>query len=148
MISRIETTADHPAPKRHAFGAHKTFVGLFGGPLAWYAQLCTGYTLTSWSCVSTAYRSHAPMSGLPWAWSAMVAATLAGVALSLTSLVISWRAYSHTHDEASGDSRHLMEVGEGRTRFLALWGMILGAGFALITSLTAVIFVMLPRCVG
>jgi hypothetical protein len=41
-----------------------------------------------------------------------------------------------------------MEAGAARTRFLALWGALLGGGFALATAITGVAFVTLPRCAG
>ena len=78
----------------------------------------------------------------------MVALLIAGVLVALVACLVSWRAYARTRDEAGGDHRHLIEVGAGRTRFLALWGMLLGAGFAVATSLTAVAFLLVPRCDG
>ena len=46
------------------------------------------------------------------------------------------------------ESDVVMEVGSGRTRFLALWGIFLGAGAAVTIVLTAVAFWVLPRCAG
>jgi hypothetical protein len=36
----------------------------------------------------------------------------------------------------------------GRTRFLALWGTVFGAAFAIAAAFTAVAFFILPRCAG
>jgi hypothetical protein len=72
----------------------------------------------------------------------------AACAIALSAMLVSWRAYKRTEDEGVGDHRHVMEVGSGRTRFLALWGVYLSAGSALVTVLTAVAFVVLPRCAG
>jgi amino acid transporter len=78
----------------------------------------------------------------------MVALLIAGVLVALLAFSVSWRTYARTRKETVGDYRHLIEVGSGRTRFLALWGMLLGAGFAVATSLTAVAFFLVPRCDG
>lgn len=78
----------------------------------------------------------------------MIMLLIAGLLMALAAFAISWRAFERTRDEAGGDQRHLMEVGAGRTRFLALWGMLLGAGFAAATAITAVAFAVLPRCAG
>jgi hypothetical protein len=68
--------------------------------------------------------------------------------IALFALVLSWRAYRRTQNLVLGDARHLMEVGAGRTRFLALWGIVLAAGFSGATAVTTVAFVLLPRCSG
>jgi hypothetical protein len=61
---------------------------------------------------------------------------------------VSWRAYRRTQDEAAGDTANLAESGAGRTRFLSLWGVLLGSAFAVATAMTGVAFLTLPRCAG
>lgn len=78
----------------------------------------------------------------------MVLVMLAAVTVALLSLLISWRAFRHTRSETPGGAAHLSETGSGRTRFLALWGMLLGASFGLATAMSAVAFITLPRCAG
>jgi heme/copper-type cytochrome/quinol oxidase subunit 4 len=41
-----------------------------------------------------------------------------------------------------------MPVDTERTHFLALWGILLGSGFALAVAITAVAFATVPRCAG
>jgi amino acid transporter len=78
----------------------------------------------------------------------MTIALVAGVAMALAALLFSWRAFDRTRRESDGDSPRLSESGDGRARFLALWGMLLGGGFALTTVITAFAFLVLPRCAG
>lgn len=127
---------------------HESFFALFGGPLAWYLQLCAGYALASEPCFRSGGRLQAPVAALQWTWSAMLLSMAAAVAVALVSLTVSWRAYGRTKEEAPGETAHLMEAGAGRTRFLALWGVLLGSGFALATAITGVAFVTMPRCAG
>jgi hypothetical protein len=61
---------------------------------------------------------------------------------------VSWRALQKTKEEVAGSHRHLIEIGSGRTRFLALWGVCFSAGASLVILLTFVGYVVLPRCVG
>ena len=61
---------------------------------------------------------------------------------------MSWRDYQRTQHEDTGEHRDLLEAGAGRTRFLALWGVCLGAGSAVVIVLTALGFFVLPRCGG
>jgi hypothetical protein len=57
-----------------------------------------------------------------------------------------WRAYRRTKPENGGDLD--LEIGVGRSHFLALWGICMGAGSALFIIVTAAAFFVLPRCAG
>jgi Na+-driven multidrug efflux pump len=117
---------------------HESFFALFGGPLAWFIQLTASFALVSQMCLRGGERT----------WTAMIAVTVAACLIALLATLVSWRAYARTKDEKAGDHRHVLEVGSGRTRFLALWGVMLGAGSAMAIALTAVAFFVLPRCAG
>jgi hypothetical protein len=78
----------------------------------------------------------------------MVVMLIASVFIAIAAFFAAYRNFRRTRDEGHGDHAHLMEVGAGRTRFVALWGMMLGAGFAVATVIDAVAFVVLPRCAG
>ncbi len=78
----------------------------------------------------------------------MVAFLVAGVVIALAALWTAQRNFVQTRAEGPGDPAHLVEVGSGRSRFMALWGMLLGGGFALATVIDAVAFLVLPRCAG
>jgi hypothetical protein len=136
------------APQAQHVKAHESLFGLLGGPIAWYLQLCGGYALASEPCFRSGHRSLAPPPSLHWTWPAMILLMTAAVAIALMSLLVSWRTFKRTRQEAGGDAHQLMEVSAGRTRFLALWGMLLGSGFALAAAITAVAFVTVPRCAG
>jgi amino acid transporter len=138
----------HPAPLRHRVSLVEAAFSVLAGPLAWFVQLCAGYALATWPCFPEDHRTLIPQSGYLWSFPLMVALLIAGVLVALGAFAVSWRTYARTRDEAGGDHQHLIEVGVGRTRFLALWGMLLGAGFAVATSLTAIAFLLVPRCDG
>jgi hypothetical protein len=138
----------HPAPHASKVKLHKSFFALFGGPIAWLAQLCGGYALATQPCFTDGTRVAEPLPNAQWTWPAMVALMVLAVAVSLIALAVSWRALRRTRNETHGDEQHLMETGSGRTRFLALWGVVLGGGCALATALTAVGFIILQRCAG
>ena len=138
----------HPAPKRHAVRLHESFFALFGGPIAWFVQLNVGFALASQPCFRNGERTVMPQWMPDWTWEAMIALMILACAVALLAALVSWRAWARTGDEAAGDHRHVLEVGSGRTRFLALWGVVLGTGSALATALTAVAFFFLPRCAG
>jgi hypothetical protein len=138
----------HPAPQRHRVSAFESVFGLLGGPLAWFVQLCAGYTLASWPCFPLDEHRFLPQGGYGWTWDAIVIVSLAAVVVALAAFVVSRRIFNRTRDEGHGGDKHLLEVGSGRTRFLAVWGMVLGIGFAVTTAMTAMAFFLLPRCAG
>lgn len=138
----------HPAPHASRVSPGESFFGLFAGPLAWVVQLYGGYALANQPCFRGGTPAAAPSPALEWTWPAMVALTVVAVAVSLIAFGVSMRAFNRARNETHGGPHHVMEVGAGRTRFLALWGMVLGAGFALAAAITAVAFIAVPRCTG
>lgn len=147
MNARDTALTHHPAPHRDRVMNIESAFGLLGGPAGWFLQLCAGFALASGPCFTAGTRVTA--SGAPpWAWPTMIAASIVGVLLGVAALLVSWRIFQRTKQEMIGDHRHLIETGSGRTRFLALWGVLLGAGFALATLLTFVAFTTVPKCVG
>lgn len=148
MRSPEASAGQHPAPHAERVSLLESFFGMFAGPLAWLIQLSCGYALASAPC----FRSGSPAPMLPpgsrWTWPAMLALTAAAVAVSLVAFFLSLRAFHRTRHETGGDSHHLMESGTGRTRFLALWGMVLGVAFAVAAAITGVAFATVPSCAG
>ena len=138
----------HPAPQRDAVPSWLAAFMLFTGPLAWFIQFCVGVTLTDWPCFPKIDRHIAPVEGYHWAGAAALAVVLLCALLSIASGFVSWRALQKVADEKPGGHAHLIETGHGRTRFIALWGTILGASFtvAILTALAG--FAMVPRCLG
>lgn len=148
MSADHRALSHHPAPHRYRVASASIAFGVLGGPLAWFVQVCAGYALASAPCFADAQRKAQPLAHLRWTWPAMIALLIGCVGVALAAFAVSYRSYARTCDESGGDQHHLMEVGAGRTRFLALWGLLLGAGFAVATALTAVAIVVLPRCSG
>jgi len=138
----------HPAPQRERVSAFSSAFGLLGGPLAWFVHLCAGYGLASWSCFPKDQRGVAPLVGASWSGPVMVALLIAGVVIASASFLVAWRNFNKTRGEGEGEQGHVSEVGVGRTRFIALWGMLLGGGFAVATLLDVAAFLVLPRCAG
>lgn len=140
----------HPtpvSPRRTALSAVIVFA-LIAGPLAWFAQVCVGYALSTWPCYPNDRPMVAPLSGYEWTSLTLKLLHVIVIALALVAFIAGWISLRRTRAEAGGDELHLMEVGNGRTRFLALWGMLLGAAFTVTSVLTAFSQMVLPRCSG
>jgi hypothetical protein len=148
MSARHEALPQHPAPHRERVSGLELAFAVAGGPVAWFIQFTAGYALASWPCFPGDHRMQFPMDGYVWSFPAMVVIMTAGVVIGVAALWVAWGAFQRTREEGPGDHRHLLDAGVGRTRFLALWGVVLGSGFALASLITGVAFVFLPRCAG
>jgi Na+/melibiose symporter-like transporter len=148
MTANHASLSHHPAPHRDKVSVLESSFGLLGGPLAWFVQLCAGYIMASWPCYPMEEHRILPQNGYAWTWEAIVVVSIVAVIVCLAAFGVSRRTFNRTRDEDKGEHQHLLEVGSGRTRFLALWGMVLGAGFAVATAMTAIAFFVLPRCAG
>jgi hypothetical protein len=148
MTAEHTSVAAPPAPHRDRVMTLETAFGLFAGPAGWFLQLCTGYGFASTPCFADRTRMPTLADAVGWAWNTMLVVTILGLVLALLGLFVSWRALRKTKEEVAGSHRHLIEIGSGRTRFLALWGVCFSGGASVVILLTLIAYVVLPRCVG
>lgn len=138
----------HPAPQRARLPPLEALFLLTAPPIAWFVQLCVGYTLASAPCFAAQARRLQVPASAAWTRPAMVIALLVALLICLYVWLRAWRVFTATRNEQIENHGPLIESGSGRTRFVALWGMLLGTGFAVATVVTAVAFAVLPRCLG
>jgi len=137
--------AGHPAPHRHHVGGWLLLLGLLAAPAAWLAQTVVNYTVASLAC----YPHDAPLSApdMSALWPVLCLMTLAAVVIGIASFAASRKAWRATREEMHDSSgRHAVEIGEGRTRFLALSGMMVSGLFLVAVLFNAVGLVVLPPC--
>lgn len=107
------------------------FAALLAPPAAWFLQLCVDYGVTSMAC----FPRQAPLppgwNRLPEAWSGSLALNLAALAIACIATGVSWWIWRRARHTAPGEDAGLAEAGEGRTRFLAVWGIWTGVWFAI-----------------
>lgn len=138
----------HPAPNADKLPTLQAMFILFAGPLAWFVQLCASVALVGWSCFPTTDRFALPVVHYGWTRGAAILLTLACLTVALASGGVALAKFRQVRDEKQGDKSDLIEVGHGRTRFTALWGVVLGFGFAVAIAATAVPFLMVRQCAG
>jgi hypothetical protein len=145
MTIRLESLPnDGPEADIRRMGVVGAF-GVVGGPIAWYAQLCAGYALASSPCFAD---GHLIPSASAWTWSAMVASLILGVLAAAAAGWVSLRFLASRSGTPIASSQPLIGVRRGRTHFLALWGALLGGGFAVASLVGVVAYIVLPRCGG
>jgi F0F1-type ATP synthase membrane subunit c/vacuolar-type H+-ATPase subunit K len=108
--------------------------GIFGAPAAWALEVIAGYSVIAHYC----YPRDSPLSTPTFdatrltGFIVCVVLILVGLA-ALVTAIHSWRETRHGHD---AEHHELLEVGEGRARFMAFGGVLLSTMFlfALIMS--------------
>lgn len=143
--------APHPAPHRARIALPALWFGLFGGPVAWSIQTLVNLPVASHGCYPALAPLAAPITGVRGiAFGVSLLALVVCVAAAAVSFR-SWLRLRGEHQQGTGrGSAHtpaaaLAETGEGRTRFMALCGVLTSLTF-LVASLmhTAAIFLVLP----
>ena len=136
------------APQADRVGWGQMTFAIVAAPLAWFILVCAGEALANEACFPYGPRLRAPLAGLEWTWPALIALLIACVLVSLAAILISWKMYRVTCSEEGGKQAGLLDEGVGRTRFMALWGLLYSVGFCAATLFSVASYWALPRCGG
>ena len=123
MTRDTDNTFDigHPAPGRAVLSVVWLWFGFLGAPLAWSLQLSVNSALSGLACLGG--RATPDVDLLGWTDTAIVVVNLAALLLALLALAVSIRNLRRTHEVESDEGRGVLGAGEGRTRFMAVWGI-------------------------
>jgi uncharacterized membrane protein len=100
--------------------------------------------LVSHSCFPKSEPLSTPLAGSMWGV-ALLASIVAAV-IALVAGATAWRSWRRTREEHHGDEETLLEVGEGRTRFMAVAGMLLSTVFLFGIIMNALPLFLVPPC--
>jgi hypothetical protein len=144
--SLLPSQTGHPAPQRSRAGLAALLFGIAAAPLAWDAQILFSSALSGFEC----YPHAAPLAAPLWGGSRalMLAVSLSGVVISSVAGLISWRSWWRTKEERPGSLHHLLELGEGRTRFMAMAGMLTSGLFLIALAFGISVLCLVPPCGG
>jgi hypothetical protein len=138
--------ANHPGRHRGRIGLVALFFGLFAAPIAWAGNLMVTYGLATHAC----YPGGEPLSkiidGFGFAWPLILACYIAALAICAAAGVISFRNWRITGREVEGHFHHLIERGEGRTRYLSIIGMAFSILFFAAVVFGAIVLAIVPLC--
>jgi hypothetical protein len=134
----------HPAPERNKASLWSLSFSLAAPPLAWSVQSIVGYGISSEAC----YPGDTPLalplfSGM---WKLLLGINGVALVVGALGVAIAYRNWRATRRELGGNPERLLERGEGRTRFLAMCGLLLGAGFVVATAFSSVTLLLSPLC--
>lgn len=137
------TDAAHPAPHRHAINFGLLATALIATPAIWGIRLVVNYGIDSHYCFPGDRRSNA----LPgWAWPTLLGIDLLAIVVAIAAVLISLTSWRLSREEFAATSGPLIEIGEGRTRFLALWGLMTSIGFLVAVGFDLVALWIAPAC--
>jgi len=83
-----------------------------------------------------------------WAnlWWILLAISIVGIVFAIAGGVVAWQSWRRTFNEHPGSAHHLLDRGEGRTRFMAMCGMLTSAVFLLALIFGTAAFFLVPLC--
>jgi hypothetical protein len=136
----------HPSPHRTAVGAWAMWFCILGAPAAWAMQELIDAPLFAHGC----YPKDVPLALPIWSHAGAIAWAVEGVAVvvCIASGLVAWRNWRRTQGEKEGSGHHLMEAGDGRSRFMAMAGMICSGLFLLATGIAIAFLFGVQACNG
>ena len=122
-----------------------TWLGLLmlATPVIWGARLVANFTIASQICFPDGERLFALPARTNWVWPTLLAIDLIAIAIAALTIVVS---YTVRRRARAVDATMLLHLGEGRTRFLAIWGLIIGIGFLAAVLYDIVPLLVVPIC--
>lgn len=144
MTHASATNVSAPAPSAGPIPTAALWFGLFGAPALWSLQLVTNAALVSHSCFPKSEPLATPVAGSMWGV-ALLASIVAAV-IAAGAGATAWRSWQRTREEHHGGEETLLEVGEGRTRFMAVAGMLLSTVFLFGIVMNALPLFLVPPC--
>ena len=144
--SVFANAASHPAPHRHRVPAAALVFGLVAAPTAWTGQLLVNATLAGYACYPFGEPRAALTPGWSWLWPMLLAVDVVTLLVCIAGGIVALWCWRSTREERPGPSHHLIEAGEGRTRFLSMWGLLFSVGFACATVFDMVTLFVVPLC--
>jgi hypothetical protein len=144
-------TPGHPAPRQHRVSLTALWFGLFGAPAAWAIQLITDYALLAHFC----YPRDTPLASPTFSGVRLVALLVSAglLVVGVAALLVALRSWRRTRRETSGTAsgeqqqqREAADIGEGRTRFMALAGILVSGIFVYGILMAALPLLSMSAC--
>lgn len=139
-----DTAGPHPSQHRDRTRLGALFYGLIAAPTAWITAQVVGAVVAQRACFPGYEPLAAPaFSGVQ---AVSLVALLAALAVCASGVVAALLAWRRTREEHQGGGGSLLDVGEGRSRFMALTGVLTSAGFLIATLFSLPAVVLIPVC--
>ena len=134
---------DHPAPHRQKASLRSLWIGLLLGPAAWFLQLTIDTALLGNAC-DLANAPAAAGAGSVLAF--VLAMDVFALLLTAVAAMVAWRNWRRAAAEQPGGGHALLASGAGRTRFMAMAGLLTCALIALAVVYSLASHLILREC--
>ena len=134
----------HPSPHRDRVSLGALIFGASAAPSFWIAQLLLSSACSGVLCGSNTNKA----ATIGMLQSLFLAFDAVAVLAAVAGALVSYRCWRATHREHPGGTGHAVESGEGRSRFLALWGMLASIWFLFAIAFNAIASFVVPPCIG
>jgi hypothetical protein len=136
----------HPSPHRDRVSPWAMWFCILGAPVAWSVQQLVNAPLFAHGC----YPKDVPLASPIWTNAGGVALSVELIAMVVCVVagLLAWRNWGRTRAEKEGSGHHLMEAGDGRSRFMAMVGLICSGLFLLATIFATGLLYMVQPCNG
>lgn len=144
MTSATPGDVSHPAPERGRVSNLRLLGALLLAPLGWMTQLLVSYFFASNACANGDDGLSA--TTVPALWLILLVVNFLCIFAGVAGLVFALRAWRRTRGEKKGGGHHLLDVGEGRTRFAALSAAVVSGIFLFAIFAEAAALLIFGHC--
>jgi hypothetical protein len=148
MSEAPRTSQSHPAPHRDRTSLAALFFAITAGPAAWTIQHLVGYGVSSYPCSPANRQLSAPAPFWTPMRPGLIALTAVCLVLCLIGGWVALRSWRATQGETAGEAPDLLEIGAGRSRWMAICGIMVTVLFAGAILFDGIILVGAPTCRG
>ena len=143
---RQASPSRHPSPHRHRVAPWAMWFAILGAPVAWSLQELINVPIFGYGC----FPNDVPLSEPIWRNGQSVAFTVELVAIVVCVIagIVATSNWRRTRAEKQGSGHHLLEAGDGRSRFMAMVGLLCSGLFLLAVVVSTGLFYLVPGCYG
>lgn len=139
-----EQQQQHPSPQRSRLSLYALVFGLAGAPFAALAQISIGAALAGYACRQAELPAQDFIQN--HLYLQLLILNLVALALGIAALATAWHSWKTTQHEKSGSADMLLAHGEGRSRFMAMGGLMVSLLFDLAILCNFLSLVFIPAC--
>jgi hypothetical protein len=144
MVNNASTNAIHLSPQPAKISLTSLWFGILGVSLAWMSLELVSYVLITAIC--NADTPSTILAHTDTVWQSLLPINLLVALFALFATGVAVHNGRKACDKMSGSAHYLLEVGEGRTCFFAVFGLLTSIGFLVALVFSAVTFFLVPLC--
>jgi hypothetical protein len=140
-----DTAVAHPSPHRHRVSFAALMFGMIAAPIFWLGHLMLSYGVSAVAC----YGSDHPtiIASATALRSALIVFDSIAIIAAIAGGIVSYMSWRRVRNEKEGDQRQALEIGDGRARFMALWGIMSSLWFLGAIVFSTIASVTVPLCI-